>query len=113
MKLDKKIAVVTGGAMGNGLGIVKVFLKYGARVIILDYYDGLDKVVKSLKSKNVFGYKVDISDKESVFKCAKDVKTKFKRIDILVNNAGVCKLKQFKTMSDELRDFHFDINIAY
>ena len=36
-KLENKIAIVTGGAMGNGFGIVKVFLKYGAKVIILDY----------------------------------------------------------------------------
>ena len=37
MKLEGKTAVITGGAMGNGLGIVKVFLKHGAKVIILDY----------------------------------------------------------------------------
>ena len=37
MKLQNKVAVVTGGAMGNGLGIVKVFLKHGAKVAILDY----------------------------------------------------------------------------
>ena len=55
MKLDGKIAVVTGGAMGNGLGIVKVFLKYGAKVIILDYSDELEKTVSDLKSN---GYDV-------------------------------------------------------
>ena len=38
MKLEGKIAVVTGGAMGNGLGIVKTFLKYGAKVIIYDLF---------------------------------------------------------------------------
>lgn len=32
MKLENKVAIVTGGAMGNGLGIVKVFLKYKAKV---------------------------------------------------------------------------------
>ena len=37
MKLQDKVAIVTGGAMGNGLGIVKVFLKYGAKVVIFDY----------------------------------------------------------------------------
>jgi len=37
MKLKNKICIVTGGAMGNGLGIVKVFLKQGVTVIILDY----------------------------------------------------------------------------
>ena len=46
-KLKDKIAVVTGGAMGNGLGIVKVFLKYGAKVIILDYSDTVNDVLKS------------------------------------------------------------------
>ena len=48
-KLENKVAVVTGGAMGNGLGIVKVFLKYGAKVVILDYSDTLDEVVNDLK----------------------------------------------------------------
>ena len=49
MKLKDKVAVVTGGAMGNGLGIVKVFLKYGAKVVILDYSDTIDVVVADLR----------------------------------------------------------------
>ena len=51
MKLDGKVAVVTGGAMGNGLGIVKVFLKYGAKVIILDYSDELVNTITELKRR--------------------------------------------------------------
>lgn len=31
-KLDNKVAIITGGAMGNGLGIAKVFLNYGAKM---------------------------------------------------------------------------------
>ena len=38
-------------------------------------------------------------------------KERFKRIDIVVNNAGVCALETFENTDDELRDFHFDINI--
>ena len=45
MKLDGKVAIVTGGAMGNGLGIVKVFLKYGADVIIIDNSDKLQQTL--------------------------------------------------------------------
>ena len=41
MNLNNKIAIVTGGAMGNGYGIAEVFLKLGATVVILDYYDKL------------------------------------------------------------------------
>ncbi len=111
MKLENKVAIVTGGAMGNGLGIVKVFLKYGAKVIIFDYSDELDKTIDELDNPNVIGYSVDISDKARVNECVRNVIDKYGNIDILVNNAGVCKLVKFEDMSDEERDFHFNINI--
>lgn len=111
MKLEGKVAVVTGGAMGNGLGIVKVFLKYGAKVVIFDYSDELDKTIKELNNPNVNGFIVDIRDKEKVNECVLKVIEKYSHIDILVNNAGVCKLVKFQDMTDEERDFHFDINI--
>lgn len=112
MKLENKIAVVTGGAMGNGLGIVKMFLKYGAKVVIFDYSDEIDNTIKDLNNPNVSGYKVDIRDKEKVNECINEVINKYGYIDILVNNAGVCKLVKFEDMSDEDRDYHFDINIV-
>ena len=113
MKLNGKIAVVTGGAMGNGLGIVNVFLKYGTKVIILDYSDKLENTVNELKNSGyeIDGYKVDIRNKEEVTKIINQVGSKYGKINILVNNAGVCKLDTFENMDDELRDFHFDINI--
>lgn len=113
MKLKDKVAVVTGGAMGNGLGIVKVFLKYGAKVIILDYSDTLDDVVNELKQEynDVSGYKLDIRNMSDVTNAINDVVEKYGHIDILINNAGVCRLEKFEDMNDELRDFHFDINI--
>lgn len=113
MKLEGKIAVVTGGAMGNGKGIVDVFLKYGAKVIILDYSDNLRDVIAEYRDKQlpVGAYKVDIRDKKLIFSCVNDIIKRFGRIDILVNNAGVAKLMPFVDMTDEVRDFHFDINI--
>ena len=110
MKLQNKVAVITGGAMGNGLGIVKVFLKEGAKVAILDYDEKLTETVNSLNN-NVLGYKVDIRDINKVKEAINDINSKWGNIDILVNNAGVCRLKPFMEMEDELRDFHFDINI--
>ena len=110
MKLNNKVAVVTGGAMGNGLGIVKTFLKYGAKVAILDYNDEIKNTVASL-GNNVLGYKIDIRDENNVTKVIDDINNRWGKIDILVNNAGICELERFESMSDELRDKHFDINI--
>ena len=113
MKLKDKVAVVTGGAMGNGLGIVKVFLKEGAKVAILDYTKELDKTINDLKDEGyqVSGYNVDIRNIEDVQNAIKQINDEYGYIDILVNNAGVCRLESFMKMDDELRDFHFDINI--
>ena len=107
MKLENKVCVVTGGAMGNGLGIVNVFLKYGAIVAVLDY----DDKVLEMKDTNLIGYKVDIRDSVKVKECIDDLISKYNHIDVLVNNAGVARLDTFENMSDEVRDFHFDINI--
>ena len=113
MNLDGKIAVVTGGAMGNGLGIVQVFLKLGATVVILDRDDKLGETLHQLRQTypNVIGYKVDITDRDLVNRCVKAIIDKYSRIDILVNNAGVAKLVRFEEMTPEVRDFHIDVNI--
>ena len=113
MKLENKVAIVTGGAMGNGLGIVKIFLKYGAKVVIFDYSEKVQETVEALKAegKEVEGYLVDIRDSKKIEECVKKAVEKYKKIDILVNNAGVAKLTPFMETTDEIRDFHFDINI--
>lgn len=111
MKLDGKVAIITGGAMGNGLGIVKVFLKCGAEVVIIDYSDKLQETLQELKNPKVMGYKTDIRDNNMLTAVINDVIAKKGKIDILVNNAGIAKLQPFIEMSDEIRDSHFDINI--
>lgn len=113
MKLENKIAVVTGGAMGNGAGIVDVFAKYGARIIILDNSDKIASSISEFRAKNydVAGYKVDIRDARRVKLCVDDIMKRYGKIDILVNNAGVAKVEPFVKMEDEVRDFHFDVNI--
>lgn len=113
MKLENKVAIVTGGAMGNGLGIVKVFLKHGAKVIIFDYSDKLIQTVDDLRKEgnDVDGYLVDIRNKSKIKESVEKVIERYGKIDILVNNAGVAKLTPFAETTDKIRDFHFDINI--
>lgn len=107
MKLENKVAVVTGGYKGIGRGIVNVFLKYGAKVIILDY----DEAVLEMNNENILAYKVDIRNKESITSAVANAINKIGKIDILVNNAGVCELEPFETMNDEILNHHLDINV--
>ena len=113
MKLKDKVAIVTGGAMGNGLGIVKVFLKYGAKVAIFDYSEKVTAVAEEFKAEgyDCLGYLCDIRENDTIKKCVDDVLEKFGTVDILVNNAGIAWLDTFMNTDDKLRDAHFDINI--
>ena len=113
MKLENKIAIVTGGAMGNGLGIVETFLKYGAKVIIFDNSDKLNETVEKLRQegKDVEGYGVDVRTEIRIRECVREIIEKYQKIDILVNNAGVAKLTPFLETPNEIRDYQFDVNI--
>lgn len=114
MKLDGKTAIITGGAMGIGKGIVDVFLKYGAKVIVLDYSEELKGTVEALEKdfpEKIRGYHADVRDVASLEKIRNEIEKVYDKIDVIVNNAGVCKLETFENMSFEERDFHFDINI--
>ncbi|MBD1135686.1 SDR family oxidoreductase [Pelagibacterales bacterium SAG-MED47] len=84
-----RTAVVTGGAQGFGLDIVKRFLKSGAKVIIWDIDpEMIEKTTKDLNNSNLISNIVDVSDYKEVEKHTKNI-TKNSNIDILINNAGI------------------------
>ena len=88
MKLDGKVAIVTGGAKGIGKGIVQVFLKYGAMVVILDHSSELKDTVIELNLEypgKINGYTVDITDQLVLDVCFSEIKNTYGFIDIIVN----------------------------
>jgi 3-oxoacyl-[acyl-carrier protein] reductase len=84
-----RTAIVTGGAQGIGLAIVKRLLDSGATVRIWDR-DGalLDKTIASLPGP-VSGAAIDITEAPVVTKATEDAVRDLGRIDVLVNNAGI------------------------
>lgn len=112
-KLDGKIAIVTGSAMGIGKGIATVLAKHGAHVILYDLNDKVFETAQAIEAAGgrASAYQLDITDREAVSRTTDDVAAKYGAVHILVNNAGVIKLAQFTEMSDDVRDFHFRVNI--
>jgi 3-hydroxybutyrate dehydrogenase len=91
MKLDGKVALITGAASGIGHGIAKHYVKAGGRVVIADLNaDGATAAAKELGDKKVaIGVGMDVSKEDQVNAGVEQTVNTFGRIDILVSNAGI------------------------
>ena len=90
---DGKIAFITGGASGLGLGLAKVLTEAGCKVVIVDIrQDHLDEALAYFRGKNaaVHGIKLDITDRAAYAAAADEVERVFGGPpQLLFNNAGV------------------------
>ena len=90
--LDKKVALVTGGASGIGLATAKLFAQQGASVVLIDYDQKvLSSAKKDLDNLGITSLAIqcDVSDEDSVQQAIKQVIERFEKLDIAFNNAGV------------------------
>lgn len=113
-KLEGKVAIVTGAAMGLGKGIAEVYAKYGAKLALFDLDDEVFDTAKEIEEKyktKVIGIKCDVTDKKLVFESVDKVIEEFGKIDVLCSNAGVAQVDNFENMSDEMLDLHINVNI--
>ena len=101
MKLQNKVAFVTGAAQGMGLAIARRFVEEGARVVAADInLDSLREGLGELGDK-VVPVVCNVADSASVAEAVKLAEHQFGRLDILVNNAGVGGLDSFLDTPDE------------
>lgn len=111
MRLENKVAIVTGGARGIGKAVSELFAKEGATVIIWDLLDVGEQTAADIRTaggKASFT-KISVTDKESIQKEAKRIFDQEGRIDILINNAGILRDKSFLKMEDD--DWAASINV--
>ena len=113
MKLENKVAIITGGSAGIGKAIAERFLKEGAVVGICGTNpEKLNRTVEELKQYGtVRGFIVNISDKEADEAMANAMIEEFGHVDILINNAGITKDAQFYKMTDEQFETVVDVNL--
>jgi 3-oxoacyl-[acyl-carrier protein] reductase len=88
--LNKRIAIVTGGAQGFGLAVSERFIQSGAEVIIWDIDEEAAKKAKEkINSENLNYQIVDVSNFENINKSLSEIENKYGKIDIFINNAGI------------------------
>ncbi|MBI9050523.1 MAG: glucose 1-dehydrogenase [Anaerolineaceae bacterium] len=100
MRLDGKVALITGGAAGIGKATAQVFAKEGAKVIFCDVSKEMGNEVAAALGENAQFNKVDVCNRAEVQQWADEVIAKYGKIDILVNNAGITRDAQFIKMKD-------------
>ncbi|MBB5182661.1 SDR family NAD(P)-dependent oxidoreductase [Catenisphaera adipataccumulans] len=108
--MENKVALVTGGGKGIGLGIAKAFAEQGADVVIAGRHE--DVLKKACEENEHFYYvKADITKSDDISRIVQYIKEKFQRLDILVNNAGWCPVKPITEITMKDYDAAFDLDV--
>ena len=111
MRLDGKVAIVTGGSRGIGFQTAKMFSENGAKVVITSKNsDRLKDVTDQLS--NTISISADVRKEEEVKKVIEKAVDHFGKLDILVNNAGIFpRIKQLHEISELEWNDVIDVNL--
>lgn len=111
MRLEGKIAIVTGGAQGIGYSIAQCFLEQGAIVYVADI-DGLAAEAAASKlGGSAIASTIDVSKKVQCDDLVDKAKQEHGRVDILVNNAGILRTGDVLEISEEDFDAVLGVNL--
>jgi NAD(P)-dependent dehydrogenase (short-subunit alcohol dehydrogenase family) len=114
MKLQGKVAIITGAASGIGRASAIAFAREGARVVVVDIdeHNGAETVAKiNAEGNKAFFATADVCNEAEVKRVVEIVIARWGRIDILFNNAGVVLVKPLEEMTGDEWDRVMAVNV--
>lgn len=111
MRLKDKVALITGGARGIGLGFAEAFVAEGAKVIIADI--NIDRASQAAAGIGAAAsaVKLDVTNLADIEAAVKAIDADFGGIDILVNNAAIFDMAPIQGITEESYDRVFGVNL--
>jgi len=112
MRLDNKVALITGGASGFGKRIAETFAREGARIAVADINESGARAAAAAISNSAIAVRCDVSRRDDVNAAVKATVDAFGGIDILVNNAGMSHMRRPMLEVEEAEfDRLMDVNV--
>jgi galactitol 2-dehydrogenase len=111
MRLENKVALITGAARGIGLGFAQAYAAEGAKVVIADI--DIERATKAAQEigPHASAIKLDVTDLKAIDAAVAEIDQSFGGIDILVNNAAIFDMAPINEITEESYRRVFDINL--
>ncbi len=114
MRLQDKVAIVTGGGRGIGEATAKKFAREGAVVIVWDLNEeDINRTVEEIKGEGgkASGKAVNVTNREDVEKSMQEVVDEYGKLDAVINNAGITADAKLEKMTEEQWDRVINVNL--
>ncbi len=115
VRMDDRVALITGGSKGLGYAMGMKFAESGAEVALLarnkdEVQEAASRIAKSSSARSL-GYQCDVSRAADIEKTFSQVVSDFGRVDVLVNNAGYAKAGPHLSITDDEWQYDFDLKL--
>jgi 3-oxoacyl-(acyl-carrier-protein) reductase len=114
MRLQDKVAIITGAGRGIGAGIAKRFAEAGAKLVICDMNENdLNKIESELTAQgaSVLSVVADVSKRVQINEMVEKAINRYGTVDILVNNAGITRDSMSHKMTEDDWDLVMNVNL--